>query len=221
MCDYARNHDWHVNSSCGLHVHIDARDLSSDQALQVAYAYRRSYPLWKKFVGRDRATNSMCGSPQYSARDIRDTEHIEDFAESRDRFEFVNWRSYLRHGSIEIRMYRGSLRAREVCNWVILHACFVDAVKDMTFDEIDEVIGATTRKNWIGLVNLIGNPNLLDYWCRKAREHGTELPLLWNGETEPPAPRPRPDRPRAAPANHCGNEDCQECNEEYGELYYE
>ena len=239
MCSYASDHDWRTDSSCGLHVHIDARDLSSEQALQIAYAYRRSYPLWKKFVGRQRAGNSMCGSPQYNARDIRDIEHIEDFVESRDRFEFVNWRSYLRHGSIEIRAYRGSLQPREICNWVSLHARFVDAVKDMTFDEIDEALGAITRKNWIGLVNLIGEPGLLDYWRRKAIEHGTNLPALWNGETEvaervAPATiferlevteaRLRethdyiPGQHAWLPHGHCGDENCTSCQ---GEIYFE
>jgi hypothetical protein len=173
----------------------------------------------------------MCGSPQYNAADIRDIEHIEDFVESRDRFEFVNWRSYLRHGSIEIRMYRGSLRGREICNWVALHARFVDAVKDMTFDEIDEAIGAITRKNWIGLVNLIGDPDLLDYWRRKAREHGTELPALWDGETDiadcPPTDRRgrpgpgytyNPNTRCWLPEGHCGDPHCNSC---VGEIIYD
>lgn len=230
ICSYASDHDWRIDSSCGLHVHIDARDLSSDQALQIAYAYRRSYPLWKKFVGRRRADNSMCGSPQYNAADIKDIEHIEDFVESRDRFEFVNWRSYLRHSSIEIRMYRGSLRGREICNWVALHARFVDAVKDMTFDEIDVAIGAITRKNWVGLVNLIGDPDLLDYWRRKAHEHGTDLPALWNGETDvtevTEVPRGlaglgytfNPDLRAWIPEGHCGDVHCNSCP---GEIIYD
>lgn len=188
ICDIAERYRWSVDRSCGLHVHVDARDLSSDQLLQVIYAYRKSYPLWKRFVSRRRGDNSMCGSPQYVPRDVRGAEHVEDFIESRDRFEFVNWRSYLRYGSIEIRLYRGTLQAREICNWVALHTRFVDAVKDMTFDEIDDGIGAITRTNWRGLVELIGDPNLLDYWRRIASRHGHALPALWDNEPDSMAP---------------------------------
>jgi hypothetical protein len=183
----------------------------------------------------------MCGSPQYNASDVRDAEHIEDFVEGRDRFEYINWRSYLRHGSIEIRAYRGTLATREICNWVALHTRFVDAVKDLTYTEIDVALGAITRRNWIGLVNLIGDPDLLDYWRRKARAHGYPLPALWNGETEPTEPRRSavanaavslrevseimaPDtqeRRRLFPVGHCGQEHCRECNDEYGESFYE
>jgi hypothetical protein len=182
----------------------------------------------------------MCGSPQYSASDIREAEHVEDFVEGRDRFEYVNLRSYLSHGSIEIRAYRGSLSTREICNWVALHARFVDAVKDLTYDEIDVALGAITRRNWVGLVNLIGDPDLLDYWRRKARQHGYPLPALWNGETEPTEPHRSnaanaarglsaaiesmeytQERRRVFPEHHCGVENCRECNEEYGESCYE
>lgn len=183
MCDLAEQRRWTVNSSCGLHVHGDARDLTSDQCLQVAYAYRKTYPMWKKFVSRGRSDNSMCGSPQYSCEDIRSTEHFEDFAESRDRFEFVNWRSYLCHGSIEIRLYPGTLSAREVCNWIILQLRFIDAVKDMTFDELDKCFGCVTRNNWKGLIKIIGDSKLLDYWRRKASRHGNELAVLWGDDT--------------------------------------
>jgi hypothetical protein len=184
MCRVAGQKRWSLDRSCGLHIHIDARDLSSEEMLQTVYAYRATYPLWKRFVSRRRSDNSMCGSPQYNLDDVREVEHIEDFVEARDRFEFVNWRAFLRHGSIEVRLYHGSLNAREICNWVALHARFIDAVKGMTFDEIDAALGRITRKNWSGLVDLIGDPNLLDYWRRKAKRQGNSLPALWNGKDD-------------------------------------
>ena len=181
MCDYADDSSWETDSSCGLHVHIDARDLSSEELLQVAYAYRKTYPLWKRFVARRRCDNSMCGNPQYELSDIKAVEHFEDFAEARDRFEFVNWRAYLCHGSIEIRIYQGSLDACEICNWVSIHARFIDAVKGMTYDEIDDAFGCQARTNWKGLVNHTGEPRLLTYWRDRANRRSTvaPLPALW------------------------------------------
>jgi Putative amidoligase enzyme len=188
LCDIADKYDWSVGQSCGLHIHLDARDLSSSEVLQVAYAYRKTYPLWKKFVNRRRGENSMCGSPQYSATDIRAMEHAEDFAESCDRFEFVNWRAYLAHGSIEIRIYQGSLNSREICNWIALHTRFVDVVKSLTFNEIDSVLGRITRTNWRGLTGIIDDTNLLDYWRRVANRRGNSLPALWADATEDDVP---------------------------------
>jgi hypothetical protein len=149
----------------------------------------------------------MCGSPQYSVADIRTFEHIEDFAELRDRFEFANWRSYIKHGSFEIRIYQGTLNAREICNWIKIHARFIDIVKHMDFDTIDAEIGAQVRTNWRGLCNLIDDTDLLDYWRRKAQTHGTSLPALWAGEAETEAEtEAEPQRAYA----ECGN-DCDNC----------
>ena len=173
-----------MNSSCGLHIHLDTGKDSPEECLRIAYAYRKSYTLWKKFVTSERAGNSMCGSPQYTCADIRQYEHIEDFVEARDRFEFVNWRSYLRHGSFEVRLYHGSLNAREVCNWIALHARFMDAVKGMTYDEIDAKLGGNIRTHWPALCDLLGDFNLLDYWRRKAGRCGTELPKCWDVDIE-------------------------------------
>jgi hypothetical protein len=189
MCRLATDRDWTVDRSCGLHIHLDLADDSPEECLRIAYAYRKTYPLWKKFVTRNRADNSMCGSPQYSCMDIRTFEHIEDFAEERDRFEYVNWRAFIRYGSFEIRLYHGTLNAREICNWVALHARFMDAVKGMTFEELDAKLGAITRTSWRCLCDLIGDPDLLDYWRRKAQRQGNTLTAHWEEsgelETEP------------------------------------
>lgn len=142
--------------------------------------------LWKKFVTRSRSENSMCGTPQYSCNDVRRAEHFEDLAEVADRFEFLNLRAYLCHGSFEIRLYHGSLNAREICNWVAIHARFIDAVKDMTFDDIDTTFGHTVATVWRGIVDVIGDPKLLDYWRRIAARRNNTLIPYWDQEM--PAP---------------------------------
>ena len=188
FCDKARERRWTVNNSCGLHIHLDISGDSSEECMRIAYAYRRVYPMWKKFVNRHRAENPMCGSPQYTCEDIRLYEHIEDFAECRDRFEFVNWRAYLCHSSFEVRLYQGSLNAREICNWIALHARFMDAVKGMTYDELDAKFGGNTRKHWPALCDLLDDTNLLDYWRRKAGNHGNHLPTYWETDETTEAP---------------------------------
>ena len=225
FCDFARQHNWTVNDSCGLHIHVDISDDSPEECLRIAYAYRKTYSLWKKFVPSRRSDNSMCGSPQYSCEDIRTYEHIEDFAENRDRFEFVNWRAYIRHGSFEVRLYQGSLNAREMCNWISLHARFMDAVKGMTYDELDEKLGGNIRTSWPALCDLIGDANLLDYWRRKADNAGTELRKCWDADevTEEPEPVDEPGEPGEpgepvepdeleADSSHPGWSDNGECN---------
>jgi hypothetical protein len=117
----------------------------------------------------------MCGTPQYSGADVRASEHFEDFAEARDRFEFVNWRAYLCHGSIEVRLYGASIDAEEICGWVSIHARFIDAVKDLSYDDIDEMFGTSAESCWRGLVGIIDHVDLLLYWADIAARHGTNF----------------------------------------------
>lgn len=163
LCDFARHNRWSVDHRCGLHIHLDVRDLTPQQCLNVAYAYRRTYSMWTHFVTGERARNSMCGSPQYTLADIRRAEHIEDFAEMRDRFEFVNWRSYFRHNTVEVRFLHGSLDPTEICNWVKLHALFIDAVKDKTYRQLNRLFGTKVITYWAGLCQIIPGA-LTEYW---------------------------------------------------------
>lgn len=189
MCRYARLNRWSVDRSCGLHIHLDLSRDTSEECLHIAYAYRKTYAMWKKFITRKRSENSMCGSPQYELTDIINSDHIDTFAEMRDRFEFVNWRSYLRHGSLEVRMYQGTLGSREICNWIKLHSRFMDVVKLFSFNELDEIFGRSTLTNWKGMWDLIKDNDLMDYWWRKCRNtvtgSGTVFPKLdENGDWE-------------------------------------
>ncbi len=183
MCDFAASNNWRVDSGCGLHIHLDAEDLSNKELLSITYAYRKSYVLWKRFVKEARHRNSMCGQPQYTCSDITGAEHFEDLAEASDRFEFINLRAYLCHGSIEIRLYPGTLCAQEICNWVAIHAQFIDAVKNMTFEDINSKFCNTVAASWKGLCELIDDPDLLDYWRGVIREaSGRDLTPHWSEE---------------------------------------
>jgi Putative amidoligase enzyme len=175
FCRLARERDWEVDRSCGLHIHLDISKEDSESCLRIAYAYRRTYNLWTCFVPAHRVNNSMCGTPQYSYEDITTADHIEDFVEARDRFEFVNWRAYIRHGSFEVRIYPGTLNARPICKWISLHAQFMDAAKKLSFKELDDCFGDSVSKNWTGLNKIIENKELLDYWGRKAQGLGHHI----------------------------------------------
>ncbi len=166
---------WTVNNRCGLHIHLDLSEETSEECLRIAYAYRKTYSLWKAFVTSNRRTNNMCGSPQYDIRDITRCEHIEDFAEARDRFEFVNWRSYLKQNSFEVRIYQGTLNPREICNWIKLHARFIDRVKKLDYAELHEILKGGRYRAWKALRELIDDENLMDYWLRKASRVGVNL----------------------------------------------
>jgi len=165
FCKIANNKGFRVNFQCGYHAHFDISNESEDSLKSIAYAYRRTYELWCSFVPSTRGENRMCGSPDYICQDIV-TEEFDYFVGKRDRFEFVNWRAYLVHGSFEIRLYQGTLDAREICNWIIMHSRFIDAVSKMTFTEIDTLFDVSLHNQYLALSKLIGSEMAI-YWTDK------------------------------------------------------
>jgi hypothetical protein len=98
-----------VNKSCGLHVHLDQRNVSR------ATAWRRYHRLvtaleWLKFaVPSTRTSNSYC-------KLNREGENPENY----DRYMAVNWQAYAEHGTIEVRLLNGTTSADKIKHWVSL-----------------------------------------------------------------------------------------------------
>jgi len=173
FCKFARRKGFRVNRNCGYHVHFDMRNETEDSLKAIAYAYAITYPLWCALVPNNRSDNAYCGGLDYNPEEIL-KEDWEYFVGKRDRFEYINWRAYLVHGSMEIRLYQGTLDATEICNWIKTHAIFIDTVKNMSFNEIKAMFSDNVYQLFKALTNIIGN-DLADYWAEKAHSHGKNI----------------------------------------------
>ena len=137
--------DWEVDSYCGTHIHIGLQRLSLEQKRQVAYAYFCAWPFLSDLIGPDRANNSMCGSPQWTLQDLMSADDIEDFAEARDRFEFVNWRSLLKFGTIEVRCLQGTLDATLIIDWLCWHLKFIRKASSMSMAKLQSALNESSE----------------------------------------------------------------------------
>jgi hypothetical protein len=138
-----------VNRSCGLHVHHDARefDLRTWKNLSMLYAKYEDQLDKVMPLSRRVSHNTYCQSV-VAGRDIaqmfkaikeaRDLREVELAVTGGQRFSKINYQSYVRHGSVEIRHHSGTVEAAKIINWVKL-----------TFNMIREA-------NRVGGVNLRG-----------------------------------------------------------------
>jgi hypothetical protein len=130
LCQFARNNDWEVDDSCGLHIHLDARNESSDSLKAAACAYLATYDVWSQFVDSDRLDNHYCGASNMDCDTAASYSDFNDFAYASHRYDWINFSAYRRHSTFEVRLHHGSLNAKEICNWVRGHTTFMDwAVK--------------------------------------------------------------------------------------------
>jgi len=175
FCREAQNRDWSIDDRCGLHLHFDMADMTDEQLFSIAYAYRQSWALWKRFVSSRRGGYDMCGSPRYTVEDLRREKCWEYFVGARDRFEYVNWRAYFKHGTFEIRIGEPTLDGSEIVNWVRTHALFIEHVKDMTFDELDAAFadGSSSTRCFSFCANFVWNEHadLIEYLRNLSRRY--------------------------------------------------
>lgn len=92
-----------VNESCGLHVHLDARNRDKEEL----YArLLRALPFMQRLVKPERLSNDYCKL---------NSGHNIDFY---DRYMAINPRSYERHKTIEVRLHHATLNANDMLTWV-------------------------------------------------------------------------------------------------------
>lgn len=99
-----------VNKSCGLHVHMDQRHHKDrNEVAAVFQRLVRSLGLLYTVVPLSRRRNTYCKRNRYA-----------DFDRARngDRYKAVNASAYHRHGTIEVRLFGGTLEETKIINWI-------------------------------------------------------------------------------------------------------
>lgn len=151
--EYGEDRSWSADSDCGCHTHYDMRDMTTDQLYSIAYAYRRTLSFWRGLVHRDRTTATYCHNPRWSCADFKRCRELaladepDDFGRllyhlRTDRYDLVNMGAYYDHRTFEVRMLEGTVDAEVICNWITCNCRFIDGVKDMTIEQIDECFGS-------------------------------------------------------------------------------
>lgn len=127
-----------VNSSCGLHVHVDGNDLSVEQIKTIFHRYTKFESTIDLMVPSNRR-----GANVYYAKGgnniINNVESCQTMnalmrvlpvrSGIPDRYFKVNLWALERHGTIEFRQHSGSINADTILNWVEFLTSFVEASK--------------------------------------------------------------------------------------------
>lgn len=165
-----------VNSTCGLHIHLDGKG--------IMLPHRREYPLaflqlWKthlifedvmlSFLPYQRRSNDFCrlmgGSFKITEVDMcesifdieklwykvtthRDIRQNKQHHYHSSRYFGVNFHSLLANGHLEIRYHSGTTNGRKILEWANLHCLIMDAcaAKKMPFDFFKEAQATTNLR---------------------------------------------------------------------------
>lgn len=98
-----------VNSSCGMHVHIDQRKNLKTTAREQAMRLVTALPMLQRLVPQTRVENTYCKDNYGSLYS--------------DRYYAINWAAYSSHNTIEVRLHSATTNAEKIIQWVRLLHC--------------------------------------------------------------------------------------------------
>lgn len=90
---------------------------------------------------------------------------------STSRYDALNIHSYYYRGTIECRLFNGTISARKIVNWGIMWALIMDYVKRNTDEQVDKDMSGNEFQ---ALYKAIGdNKAIKDFIFRRVMDHGT------------------------------------------------
>ena len=162
LTEYLKYADFDVNRSCGLHVHVDARDCEWRQLKHILLLGKAVQDVIYKMLPPSRDNGRWCRRIPMSRSDILAIESNEDFIEAwynswgvnpsmekynDSRYCGMNMHSRIINGSIEFRYHSGTINQEKILNWVKICTAIVD-------------VGINTSKVECNLYNIITGRDL-------------------------------------------------------------
>jgi len=119
LCKEIRDRGGFVNKTCGLHVHLDARDNDRRVVGIRASKLHEAMPILLDLVPDSRFKFCQCPDESHNKK-YNHYCRIEKPSFDADKYMAINLESYRRYKTIEVRMGAGSLNPTKIWHWARL-----------------------------------------------------------------------------------------------------
>jgi Putative amidoligase enzyme len=150
-----------VNDTCGLHVHLDMRNIDAQIVTKKFVNLVKSQKYLQGMVTEKRRTNSYC----------KPTRNLNPYAHT-GRYKAINGEALYKYQTIEIRLHHGTLDVQEIINWVTL---LLDIIRA---EEIKRA--PPTLKSFMEKIHI--HEEIKEYVTKKIESN---TPVAVNAEDEP------------------------------------
>lgn len=143
VTDALNKYNIKVDKSCGLHVHINADDMTFKQIRNVYALYVRFEKTIDSMMPKSRRGNGnrFCQSMLMNRMGVVNAEQIMDLIKSaknvndirhiyETRYKKLNCESYFKYGTIEFRQHSGTTEYEKIYNWILFINAFVQKAKE-------------------------------------------------------------------------------------------
>jgi hypothetical protein len=145
ICRVLRKGHAKANASCGMHMHIDARDLGPNDLIKISYLWPVvEDKFFAKTLGsRKRANSGYCSKwakslPTYKTGQslINMYDDLKMAMENAGPFKSLNYEALRRHGTIENRIHHGTINITKILNWAQMNNDFIAYALESNFDNL-------------------------------------------------------------------------------------
>ena len=159
LCDDLKKRKYSVNKSCGLHIHIDARDYQED--IEVIKKIVLVYHKFENFIydllpPSRKADTTYCSSLRqldparifscrtleafkrfyYSTRNKESLLSKQKSKYAEKRYNGLNLHSIFFRGTLEVRYHSGTINAKKILNWIRLNLAMISYAKNNSLNDI-------------------------------------------------------------------------------------
>lgn len=162
ICDSLKAYKFKVDSSCGMHVHLDAADIPQDDSQmtrrcikQIFMFYMAFEDVLLSFLPKSRRGSRFC-FPLRDSYNIKEvsrantvgemekiwyrsptrshTRMVKQDTKHETRYHGINMHTLLAFRHIEIRFHSGTINSKKINEWVNLHALILDKMINQSLD---------------------------------------------------------------------------------------
>lgn len=157
-----------VDMRCGLHIHIEAPQLSADEARAIVASYSKNQNVINSFLARSRRASSFATS--WNSNELVAIQRAQSVAEiaainsrlngHRARYKAVSVQPFSRYGTIEFRQHQGTNNADKISNWVAFCVAMTNVTRELDAHSSPEAL--------LAALNMSNEARA--YFCERAME---------------------------------------------------
>jgi len=185
VCSALKSAGAKVNKSCGLHVHVDARDLKNAEIARVIFNYAKNERVFDSLQPESRRNNinTYCGSVTKILSRLDTQSAKESFTRNPfklynsvlcTRYVKVNLEAYTRHSTVEFRQHSGTIESSKITNWVVLLLGFVEKSRNSNLSGASKKQTLDSFRIWLNLWHT-GTDSRADALCSYITKRFKEL----------------------------------------------
>lgn len=134
VCNLLRAAGGHIDSECGLHVHVDANDLTGAELINAVRRYNDNessidavMPVSRRNSNWARRMGDVVSAVRNLPATVSPRAVVEAVSNQYvDRYRKLNLHSFLRHGTVEFRQHSGTVDGFKIVNWIVFCVTFIE-----------------------------------------------------------------------------------------------